>query len=63
MFIDPDRLQYDEVWGGAWRWSDMFPITPNGLVRASSGVVADLKRDQLASLLLIRLGVICALDP
>jgi len=44
IFIDPDLLQYDEVWAAAGTWNDVFPITPNDLVRASSGKVADLKR-------------------
>ena len=44
IFIDPDLLQYDEVWAAAGTWNDVFPITPNDLVRASGGVVTDLKR-------------------
>ena len=44
IFIDPDLLQYDEVWAAAGTWNDVFPITPNDLVRASGGVVSDLKR-------------------
>ena len=44
IFIDPDLLQYDEVWAAAGTWNDVFPITPNNLVRASGGVVTDLKR-------------------
>jgi prolyl-tRNA editing enzyme YbaK/EbsC (Cys-tRNA(Pro) deacylase) len=44
VFIDPDLLQYDEVWAAAGTWNDVFPITPNYLVRASGGTVADLKR-------------------
>ena len=44
VFIDPDLLQYDEVWAAAGTWNDVFPITPNNLVRASGGVVTDLKR-------------------
>jgi len=44
IFIDPDLLQYDEVWAAAGTWNDVFPITPNDLVRASAGVVTDLKR-------------------
>ena len=44
VFVDPDLLQYDEVWAAAGTWNDVFPITPNNLVRASGGVVTDLKR-------------------
>ena len=44
IFIDPDLLQYDGVWAAAGTWNDVFPITPNNLVRASGGVVTDLKR-------------------
>ena len=44
IFIDPDLLQYDEVWAAAGTWNDVFPIAPNDLVRASGGAVTDLKR-------------------
>ena len=44
VFIDPDLLQYDEVWAAAGTWNDVFPIAPNDLVRASGAAVADLKR-------------------
>ena len=44
IFIDPDLLQYDEVWAAAGTWNDVFPITPNDLVRASGGAVTHLKR-------------------
>lgn len=44
IFIDPDLLQYDEVWAAAGTWNDVFPITPNNLVRASGGAVSNLKR-------------------
>jgi len=44
VFVDPDLLQYDEVWAAAGTWNDVFPITPNDLVRASGGAVTDLKR-------------------
>jgi prolyl-tRNA editing enzyme YbaK/EbsC (Cys-tRNA(Pro) deacylase) len=43
-FIDPDLLQYDEVWAAAGTWNDVFLITPNDLVRASGAAVTDLKR-------------------
>jgi len=44
IFIDPDLLQYDEVWAAAGTWNDVFPIAPNDLIRASGGVVIELKR-------------------
>jgi len=44
VFVDPDLLQYDEVWAAAGTWNDVFPIAPNDLVRVSGGVVTDLKR-------------------
>ena len=44
VFIDPDLLQYDEVWAAAGTWHDVFPIEPHQLVTASEGLVTDLKR-------------------
>ena len=44
IFIDPDLLQYDEVWAAAGTWHDVFGIEPHRLVEASEGVVIDLKR-------------------
>ncbi|MBI4883712.1 MAG: YbaK/EbsC family protein, partial [Actinobacteria bacterium] len=44
VFIDPDLLQYDEVWAAAGTWTDVFGIEPHKLVEASAGVVTDLKR-------------------
>lgn len=44
VFVDPDLLQYDEVWAAAGTWHDVFPLAPGDLVRASNGTVADLKR-------------------
>ncbi len=44
VFVDPDLLQYDEVWAAAGTWNDVFGIEPNDLVRASGAVVTDLKR-------------------
>jgi prolyl-tRNA editing enzyme YbaK/EbsC (Cys-tRNA(Pro) deacylase) len=43
-FVDPDLLAYDEVWAAAGTWHDVFPLSPTDLVRASGGVVTDLKR-------------------
>lgn len=44
VFIDPDLLQYDEVWAAAGTWNDVFAIEPHQLVSASEGRVTDLKR-------------------
>ena len=44
VFIDPDLLQYDEVWAAAGTWHDVFGIEPRKLVEASGGVVVELKR-------------------
>ena len=45
VFIDPDLLQYDEVWAAAGTWHDVFGIGPHKLVEASGGAVTDLKRN------------------
>jgi len=44
VFIDPDLLQYDEVWAAAGTWHDVFGLEPHKLVEASGGVVTDVKR-------------------
>ena len=44
VFIDPDLLQFDEVWAAAGTWHDVFGIVPHKLVEASGGVLTDLKR-------------------
>ena len=45
VFVDPDLLQYDEVWAAAGTWNDNFGASPNDIVRVAGGVVTDLKRD------------------
>ena len=45
VFIDPDLLQFDEVWAAAGTWHDVFGIEPHKLIEASGGVVTVLKRD------------------
>jgi Cys-tRNA(Pro) deacylase len=45
MFVDEDLLAFDEVWAAAGTWNDVFPLTPDDLVRASGGVVGSLRRD------------------
>jgi prolyl-tRNA editing enzyme YbaK/EbsC (Cys-tRNA(Pro) deacylase) len=44
VFIDPDLLQWPEVWAAAGTWNDVFGIEPNELVEASGGEITDLKR-------------------
>jgi len=44
VFIDPDLLQYDEVWAAAGTWHDVFPLAPGALVQASGGAVVELRR-------------------
>ena len=44
IFIDPDLLQYDEVWAAAGTWHDVFPIDPKVLHRVTSGIVVELRR-------------------
>jgi prolyl-tRNA editing enzyme YbaK/EbsC (Cys-tRNA(Pro) deacylase) len=44
VFIDPDLLQFDEVWAAAGTWHDVFAIAPHRLVEASGGMVVELKR-------------------
>ncbi|MFZ9819208.1 MAG: YbaK/EbsC family protein [Ilumatobacteraceae bacterium] len=45
VFVDPDLLQYDEVWAAAGTWNDNFGANPNDIVRVAGGTVTNLKRD------------------
>ena len=45
VFVDPDLLQYDEVWAAAGTWNDNFGAAPADIVRVSGGIVTDIKRD------------------
>ena len=45
VFVDPDLLQYDEVWAAAGMWNENFGVNPNDIVCVSGGVVTDLKRN------------------
>ena len=47
VFVDPDLLQYDEVWAAAGTWNDNFGAAPADIVRVSGGIVTDLKRSSL----------------
>ena len=44
VFVDPDLLQFEEVWAAAGTWNDVFGIDPHKLVDASGGALTDLKR-------------------
>ena len=44
VFVDPDLLQYDEVWAAAGTWNDNFGAAPADIVRVAGAVVTDLKR-------------------
>ena len=44
IFIDPDLLQYDEVWAAAGTWHDVFPIDPRVLQSVTNGVAIELRR-------------------
>ena len=44
VFVDPDLLQYEEVWAAAGTWNDNFGAAPADIVRVSGGIVTDLKR-------------------
>jgi Cys-tRNA(Pro) deacylase len=44
IFVDPDLLQYDEVWAAAGTWNDVFAINSLALQRVTNCVVVDLKR-------------------
>lgn len=44
VFVDPDLLQYDEVWAAVGTWNDNFGAAPADIVRVAGGVVTDLKR-------------------
>jgi prolyl-tRNA editing enzyme YbaK/EbsC (Cys-tRNA(Pro) deacylase) len=44
VFIDPDLLQWPEVWAAAGTRNDVFGIEPHKLLEASGGALTDLKR-------------------
>ena len=47
VFVDPDLLQYDEVWAAAGTWNDNFGAAPADIVRVAGGIVTDLKRGEI----------------
>ena len=44
VFVDPDLLQYDEVWAAAGTWSDVFAINPQVLSRITEGKIVEVRR-------------------
>ena len=52
MFVDPDLLQYDEVWAAAGTWNDNFGAAPADIVRVAGGVVKDSNEVDDVSLVL-----------
>ncbi|MFV0316371.1 MAG: YbaK/EbsC family protein [Microthrixaceae bacterium] len=43
-FVDPDLLDWSEVWAAAGTWNDVFAIAPDALVAASGATVVELRR-------------------
>jgi prolyl-tRNA editing enzyme YbaK/EbsC (Cys-tRNA(Pro) deacylase) len=39
VFVDPDLLQYDEVWAAAGTWNDNFGAAPADIVRDAAFTV------------------------
>ena len=44
VFIDPDLLQYEEVWAAAGTWNDVFAIDPQVLSRITDGKIVEVRR-------------------
>ena len=44
VFVDPDLLQYDEVWAAAGTWNDVFAINPQVLSRITEGKIVEVRR-------------------
>ena len=44
VFVDPSLLANETVWAAAGTWHDVFSLTPEQLVEASSGSVVELAR-------------------
>jgi Cys-tRNA(Pro) deacylase len=45
VYIDPDLLQYELIYGAAGSPECVFPLTPAELVRGTAGRVADVKQE------------------
>jgi Cys-tRNA(Pro) deacylase len=46
VFVDAELMQFDEIWAAAGTPNSVFPLAPATLVAASTGQVADLKREE-----------------
>jgi prolyl-tRNA editing enzyme YbaK/EbsC (Cys-tRNA(Pro) deacylase) len=46
VLVDPDLLEFDEVWAAAGTWNDVFGVEPGALVSAVDGQVVDLRQDE-----------------
>jgi prolyl-tRNA editing enzyme YbaK/EbsC (Cys-tRNA(Pro) deacylase) len=46
VFVDPNLLQYGEVWAAAGTWDDVSEISSHALQSDTKGVVVDIKREQ-----------------
>jgi len=44
IFVDPDLLQYDQVWAAAGTWNDVFAIDPQVLSRITDGKIVEVRR-------------------
>ena len=44
VFMDPDVLQYAELWAAAGTWNDNFGAASSDIVRVAGGAVANVKR-------------------
>ena len=42
-YVDADLLHYDMIWAAAGTLRAVFPVTPQDLVHAAHGLVADVK--------------------
>lgn len=46
-FIDQDLLKFDRIWAAAGTNNSVFSITPDNLVKLTSGQVADIKESKV----------------
>ena len=45
VFVDPDLLQYDEVWAAVGMWNINFGAAPVDIVHVAGGMVTNLKKN------------------
>ncbi len=46
IYIDADLMRFDVVWAAAGTPHSVFAISPHDLIRATKGIIADLKTEQ-----------------